>query len=93
MRDNERLITIERYERAVDAELAKMVLDRENIPCYLAGVGLSVTVGYPAVTSVELQVFERDAERAVEILNEMTPLDEGDEDFDDEEFDEEEDVG
>ena len=68
MRENEKLITIARFESSYEADLAKMALEQENIPCYLAGIGVSVTIAYPAVTSVQVQVFESDAQRAKEIL-------------------------
>ncbi|NLW83356.1 MAG: DUF2007 domain-containing protein [Phycisphaerae bacterium] len=104
MRDNERLVTVGEFENEMDAKLAKLALEQEGIACSLAGGDLISVIPYLNVIHVELQVFERDAERAVEILNEMTPLDEGDEDFDEEfdeddddedfdELDEEEDVG
>lgn len=88
MRDNEKLITIERYENSLDAELAKMVLEQEGIVCSLAGLDLMVNMPYPNVIAIELQVFERDAERAIEILDSHTPLEEEDEgdDADDDEL-------
>lgn len=76
MRDDEKLITIERFENNVDAELAKMALEQEGIVCSLAGLDLMVNMPYPNVVTIELQVFERDAERAIEILDTLNPLEE-----------------
>ena len=99
MRDNEKLITIERFENNVDAELAKMALEQEGIVCSLAGLDLMVNMPYPNVINIELQVFERDAERAIEILDTLNPLEDDDEDVEgewedeeDAEVDEEEDI-
>lgn len=80
MRDNEKLVTIERFENSLDAELAKMVLEQEGIVCSLAGLDLMVNMPYPNVIAIELQVFERDAERAIEILDERVPIEDDDDD-------------
>ena len=80
MRNNEKLITIERFENSLDAELAKMVLEQEGIACSLAGLDLMVNMPYPNVIAIELQVFERDAERAIEILDERVPIENDDDD-------------
>lgn len=91
MRDEEKLITIERYENGVDAELAKLALEQAGIACSLAGLDLMVNMPYPNVIAIELQVFERDAERAIEILNELSPLEDEQEEDGDEDWAEEDD--
>lgn len=68
-RDKDKLVTIERYENSFDAEVARLALDNEGIPCYLAGMNLMVNMPYPNVIAVELQVFQSDAERAKAILD------------------------
>ncbi len=78
MRENEKLITIARFENSFEADLAKLALEQENIPCHLAGVGVAVNIAYPAVISIQLQVFESDAERAQDLLDNPLPLDETD---------------
>lgn len=78
MRENEKLITIARFESSFEADLAKLVIEQENIPCHLAGVGVSVNIGYPAVVNIQLQVFESDAERAKNLLDNPVTLDETD---------------
>lgn len=97
MRDNERLVTIGEFENEVDAKLAKLALEQEGIACSLSGGDLMMNLPIQSLVSIELQVFERDAERALEILDEIEgddadeDFDDEDEDDDDEDFDEEED--
>lgn len=99
MRDNERLVTVGEFENEMDAKLAKLALEQEGIACSLSGGDLMMNIPIQSIVSIELLVFERDAERALEILDELAPFEDvdADEDFDDEEFDEdfdeEEDVG
>ena len=76
MRENEKLITIARFDNSFDAELAKMTLDNAGIPCHLAGIGLSINMPYPTVVSVELQVLEGDAEQAKELLSQRDTIEE-----------------
>ena len=85
MRENEKLVTIARYENSFDAEVARLTLDNEGIDCYLAGQELMVNMPYPNVIAVELQVFESDIERANEVLGRIVPVDEdqADEPFED----------
>ena len=67
MRENEKLVTIARFANAFDAQLAKIVLEREGVDAVIfedLGVNmLSVTLNYN-----ELQVLSGDAARAVELL-------------------------
>ncbi len=69
MRDNEKLVTIARYDIGFDAEVARLGLESEGIRCVLAGMDLVTNMPYPNVIVVELQVLEGDVERAKEILN------------------------
>ena len=79
MRDNEKLVTIARFENSFDAELAKLALDNAGIACHLAGIGLSVNMPYPSVVTVEMQVFESDIERAMELLEQRDAVEEPEE--------------
>ena len=90
MRDNERLVTVGEFENEMDAKLAKLALEQEGIACSLSGGDLMMNIPIQSIVSIELLVFERDAERALEILDELAPFEDvdADEDFDDEEFDE-----
>jgi hypothetical protein len=79
MRDDEKLVTIAHFDNSFDAELAKLALDNAEIPCHLAGIGLSVNMPYPSVVTVEMQVFESDMERAMELLEQRDAVEEPEE--------------
>jgi len=76
MRENEKLVTIARFENGFDAELAKLALDNEGIPCFLAG---NENLPYPTLITVELQVFEIDVDRAKELLDQRDAIEEPEE--------------
>jgi hypothetical protein len=76
MRENEKLVVVAQYDNGFDAELAKLLLDNEGIPCFLAG---AKDMPYPTVVVAEIQVFESDVERAMEILDHQQPLDDSEE--------------
>jgi 4-alpha-glucanotransferase len=73
MRDEQKLVTIVEFENAFDAELSKVTL--ENVGIESIVVGEDVGTIKPFSTNVKLQVFEKDIERAKEVLAEKTPLD------------------
>jgi hypothetical protein len=84
MRDNEKLVTIARFDTGFDAEVAKLALDAEGINCHLAGMDLVTNMPYPNVIAVELQVLEGDVERAKEVLGRQADdFDESEEDIED----------
>ena len=72
MRENEKLVTIARYENDFDAELFKLALDNEGTPCFLAD---NDGQPYPTLVTVELQVFERDVPRAMEVFDRREDID------------------
>lgn len=82
MREHEKLVTIARYETGFDAEVARLTLENEGIACTLAGLDLAVNMPYPNVITVDVQVFESDAERARAVL-EAVESGQADEDQDD----------
>jgi len=74
----EKLVTIAAYSNPIDANLAKIKLESEDIDCFLAGEN-AVAVYGSIVGTVKLQVRQSDAERAIEVLNQPpdeTELDE-----------------
>ena len=75
MREDEKLVTIAKFESGFDAELAKVTL--ENIGIESAVFGEDLVVNMPTIEPIfiELKVFEKDADRAKEVLAEKTPLD------------------
>ena len=84
MKDDEKLVTIVKFESSFNAELAKLELDNAGIQSVVLGDNLPVNLPEIDVIRIELQVFEKDAERAKQILAEKYPLDEGQNDEGDE---------
>ena len=78
MRENEKLVTIAKFESGFDAELAKVTLENEGIESVVFGEDLVVNMPTIEPIYIELKVFEKDADRGKQVLAEKTPL-EGDE--------------
>ena len=78
MRENEKLVTIAKFESGFDAELAKVTLENAGIESVVFGEDLVVNMPTIEPIYIELEVFEKDADRARQVLAEKTPLD-GDE--------------
>lgn len=72
MEPAEPIITLETYSNAALAGLAKARLDAYGIPCFLSGetVGALYPFTVDTFSGIRLQVFERDADQARELLNE-----------------------
>ncbi len=67
---SDKIITIARFESYEEADLAKQMLEDEGIRSAVVGQNaVNVFVGLLAVGFIELQVFEGDAQKAIEILN------------------------
>ena len=67
---SDKIITIARFENYEEADFAKQMLEDEGIKCAVVGQNaVNVFVGLSAVGRIELQVFEGDAQKALEILN------------------------
>ena len=66
---NEKLITIARFDNYIEAELAKQRLEDEGITAFVAGENANnVYGGVPAVSDIELQTPESQAEQALRLL-------------------------
>ena len=78
MREDEKLVTIAKFESGFDAELAKVTLENAGIESVVFGEDLVVNMPTIEPIYIELEVFEKDADRARQVLAEKTPLD-GDE--------------
>jgi len=68
MRENEKLVTIAKFENGFDAQLAKIVLQREGIDSVIFGQDAAVSLYFTGITHIELQVLSGDVERAQQIL-------------------------
>jgi tryptophanyl-tRNA synthetase len=76
MHDDEKLVSIAEFENSFDAELAKVALDNAGIRSTVLGEDIGIIQPYTSTLfHVELQVFEKDAERAKEVLAKPEPLD------------------
>ena len=78
MREDEKLVTIAKFESGFDAELAKVTLENAGIESVVFGEDLVVNMPTIEPIYIELKVFEKDADLARQVLAEKTPLD-GDE--------------
>ncbi len=64
----DKLVTIAEYETGFEAELAKVRLEEEGIDAIVVGGELATNRGAVGPIAVELQVFERDAQKAAQII-------------------------
>jgi hypothetical protein len=78
MRENEKLVKIAEFESGFDAELAKVTLEDAGIESVVFGEDLVVNMPTIGPIYIELKVFEKDADRAKQVLAEKTPLKEDD---------------
>jgi hypothetical protein len=83
---SDKLITISSFENYLEAEIAKGRLEDADIKSVIVGQDAANLYGLPAVGFIELQVFEKDAEKALEILK--AKIEQGE--IQQEEFEEEE---
>ena len=66
---SDKLVTIAQFTSYIEAEMAKQLLADYNIEAVVTGDNTSnVYSGLPALSDVELQVFESQAQEAREIL-------------------------
>jgi len=65
----EKLVTVARFEDNIEAEMAKQLLADHGIKSAVVGENVTNTLfGMVAAADVEVQTFESDARRALEIL-------------------------
>lgn len=68
----EKLITLREYGTLIEAELDKQNLEDAQIPVFLAEANTANTyAGLNSVSSVELQVFEEDKQKALDVLSKI----------------------
>ena len=85
MKENQKLVTIARFEDAFEAEQAKAILEDEGIRAVLFGADLMTTMPPMSRVHIILQVFEEDKARAEQILSEQPSTPANDEEYVDEE--------
>jgi len=64
----EKLVTIAEFTNYIEADLAKQLLDDFGIKSALTGRNAANIYSIPAIAAVSLQVFESQAQQAMEIL-------------------------
>ena len=64
----DKLVTIVQFTDYIEAEMSKQLLDDFGIKSVVTGENASNLYPISAVAAVDLQVFEKDAQRAQEIL-------------------------
>ena len=89
----EKLVTIAQFPSYIEAEMAKQLLSDFGIEAVVLGDNTSnVYSGIPALSDVELQVFESQAQEAQEILEsqqqEPDEYDDDETDYDNDDYDE-----
>lgn len=72
------LVTVAEFNNTFDAELSKVALETENIHAVVIGDNLNAIQPYSSPLAIKLQVFETDASRAAQILQDKHPLAEED---------------
>ena len=63
-----KLVTVGEFETGFEAELAKAQLEAEGIEAIVVGGELATNRGAVGPIAVELQVFEKDAQKAAQII-------------------------
>jgi len=64
----DRLVTIARFNDSIEAEMAKQLLDDFGIRSIVTGQNAANIYTLPTIAAAELQVFQSQSERALEIL-------------------------
>ncbi len=64
----DKLVTAGEFKTGFEAELAKVRLEEEGIDAIVVGGELATNRGAVGPIPVELQVFERDAQKAAQII-------------------------
>ncbi|HEV56777.1 MAG TPA: hypothetical protein ENN87_04680 [Phycisphaerales bacterium] len=66
--EDERLVTIAEFEHDFEAEMARIALEEAGIECSVVGGDLMANMPPIEPIKIEVQVFERDAERAGQVV-------------------------
>ena len=67
-----KLITVARYPDYIKAELARQALEDCGIKAILTGMNSANVYSLPTIAEVELQVEQKNADEALEILDSLT---------------------
>lgn len=76
MTTNDHIVTFETYYDPMLAEIIKGKLEANGIPCFIAdeSMGTMIPIYNQAIGGIKIKVFERDMEKAREIIDTDTSL-------------------
>ncbi len=79
MEKKDKIVVFREYETSIDANVAKTKLDAYGVPCFLTQENLNTLMAQnPFLFTIKLHIFENDATRVREVLDELfdyeTPL-------------------
>ncbi len=64
----DKLVTVGEFETGFEAELVKVQLEEQGVEAIIVGGELATNRGAVGPIAVELQVFEKDAQKAAQII-------------------------
>ena len=67
---SDKIITIAKYDNYFDANMAKQTLEENGIRAFSGGENTANVYSVTGLAQASLQVFEKDAQKALEILGE-----------------------
>ena len=70
MEKSERIIVLQTFNSAIDANIIKSKLDAYGIPCFLTEENMTVLINPIISGGIKLHIFERDRQQVIELLTE-----------------------
>ena len=70
MEKSERIIVLQTFNNAIDANIIKSKLDAYGIPCFLTEEYLTALINPIISGGIKLHIFERDRQQVLELLTE-----------------------
>jgi hypothetical protein len=70
MEKRERIIVLQTFNNAIDANIIKSKLDAYGIPCFLTEEHLTALINPIISGGIKLHIFERDRQQVLELLTE-----------------------
>lgn len=74
MNDREKLTCVHKCSNNIEAAMIRNILENRGIPCMLTNETFSsiYPIGYNSLGAIQVLVFERDADKAKQIIKEET---------------------
>jgi hypothetical protein len=70
MPDRDRIIVLQQFDNAIDANIIKAKLDAYGIPCFLSSENMTSLTTHFLSGGVRLHIFEQDREQVLQVLTE-----------------------